>query len=89
MKLSSDFITHEMDGKQYMVSVGASEFSGLVKNNKTAAFIVDCLKNETTRDAILDKMEEKYDAPRELMGADLDKVIEKLRGIGAVTDQDA
>ena len=47
MKLKNEFITHETDGEQIMVSAGTS-FNGIVKSNKTAAFIVNCLKTDTT-----------------------------------------
>lgn len=85
MKLKANFITQEMDGEQIMVAAGGG-FAGMVRSNATAAFIVDCLKNETTREAILDAMEQKYDAPREVMAADVDMVIGNLRKIGALDE---
>ncbi len=84
MKLKKDFITHEIDGTQFLVPVGGEAFSGLVRSNKTAAFIVDCLKEETTADEIVDKMCAKYDAPRATIAADVAAVIENLRGIHAI-----
>ena len=85
MKLKANFITQEMDGEQIMVAAGGG-FAGMVRSNATAAFIVDCLKNETTLEAILDAMEQKYDAPREVMAADVDMVIGNLRKIGALDE---
>lgn len=63
MKLKNGFITHEIDGEQIMVATGKISFAGLVRSNKTAAFIVDSLKTETTKEAIVDAMTAKYDAP--------------------------
>lgn len=54
MKLKNEFITHETDGEQIMVSAGTS-FNGIVKSNKTAAFIVNCLKTDTTPAKIIEK----------------------------------
>ena len=51
---------------------------------RTAAFIVDCLKNETTEKEIVDAMCRKYDAPREVLAADVKEILEKLRGINAI-----
>ena len=85
MKLKANFITQEMDGEQIMVAAGGG-FAGMVRSNATAAFIVDCLKNETTREAVLDAMGQKYDAPREVMAADVDMVIGNLRKIGALDE---
>lgn len=85
MKLKENFITQEMDGEQIMVAAGGG-FAGMVRSNATAAFIVDCLKTGTTREAILDAMEKKYDAPREVMAADVDMVLRNLRKIGALDE---
>lgn len=86
MKLKNGFVTHEMDGEQIMVATGEARFSGLVRSNATAAFIVDCLKTETTRDAIVAAMLEKYDASEDRIAADVDKVIASLRSIGALDE---
>lgn len=85
MKLKENFITQEMDGEQIMVATGGA-FAGMVRSNATAAFIVNYLKAETTKEAILDAMEKKYDAPRKVMSADVDMVIGNLRKIGALDE---
>jgi hypothetical protein len=86
MKLKDGFVTQEMGGEQIMVATGAARFSGLVRSNATAAFIVDCLKEETTRDAIVEKMLARYDASSELICADVDMVLAKLRSIDALDE---
>lgn len=86
MKLKSSFISSEIDGKQVMIDIDKSGFSGIVRSNATAAFIIDQLKSETTRDEILDKMAERYDAPRDVMGRDLDDILKRLQGIGALEE---
>ena len=50
MKLKTGFITHQVGKEQMMVAAGpaAKVFHGLVRSNETAAFIVNCLKKETT-----------------------------------------
>ena len=86
MKLKDTFVTREFDGDQIMVPVGSSGFSGLIRSNKTAAFIVNCLKEETTREKIVDIMCEKYDASREVIAESVDDVIGKLRSVGALDE---
>ena len=86
MKLKDGFITHETDGEQIMVGASNTGFSGLVRSNRTAAFIIDCLKEETTPESIADQMEELYDAPREVMEQDIRRVLESLREIGALDE---
>ena len=86
MKLKDSFITQDIDGTQFMVAVGEASFTGIVKSNKTAAFIVDCLKEETAKEQIVDAMCQRYDAPRERIETDVETVLSKLRGIGALDE---
>ncbi|MBQ1406971.1 MAG: PqqD family protein [Eubacterium sp.] len=86
MKLKPDFITQDVDGTQFLISVGLESFSGIVRSNKTAAFIVDCLKEETTKEQIVDAMCAKYDAPRETISEDVQEILDKLNGIGAIEE---
>ena len=84
MKLKKEFVTYDTDGKQIMVSVDTKRFSGMVKSNETAVFIINCLKEETDADSIVEKMLQEYDAPREVIAKDVQKVIDTLKEIGAL-----
>lgn len=86
MKLKDGFITHTMGEEQIMVQAGCGSFAGMVRSNKTAAYMVECLKKETSREQIIEKMMEKYDAPKEVISRDVDKILDILRGIGALCE---
>ncbi len=86
MKLKENFITHEIDGEHLTIPAGGSAWNGLIRSNQTAGFIVECLKEDTTEDAIVEKMLEKYDAPRELIASDVAKILAKLQSIGALDE---
>lgn len=86
MRLKEGFITHESNGEHITVTTGNTAFNGMVRSNRTAGFIVECLKNNVTRDDIVERMLEKYDAPRELIVKDVEKILEQLRSIGAMDD---
>lgn len=86
MKLKTEFVTKNMGDTQVMVAVGGSSFTGVVRSNKTAAFIVDLLKEEITREQIVARMLDKYDASEEQISADVDSILKKLRGIGALDE---
>ncbi len=86
MKLKEGFITHEVGGEQILVSTGSADFSGLVRSNATAAAIVDYLKEQTTREEIIENMLAKYDVSREVVSADVDKILGKLRAINALDE---
>ena len=85
MKLKDTYITHDSDGEQILLDTSSS-FAGLIRNNKTAAFIVECLKEETTEEKIAEVMFEKYDAPKDVLAKDVSDVIEKLRKVGALDE---
>ena len=85
MKLKDTYITHDSDGEQILLDTSSS-FAGLIRNNKTAAFIVECLKEETTEEKIAEVMFEKYDAPKDVLAKDVSEVIEKLRKVGALDE---
>ena len=84
MKLNSGFISHDDGEQKLLVSTGATKFSGLVRSNPTAGFIIECLEKETTEDEIIAKMQKKWDVSDEIARRDVRKVVEQLRGIGAI-----
>ena len=86
MKIKDDFITQDIDGVQFLVPLGAEAFSGVVRSNPTAAFIVDCLMKETTEEKIVDAMCAKYDAPREEIASDVREILGTLRRINALEE---
>ena len=85
MKLKSTFITHNSGNEQLMISAGG-DFHGLVRSNSTAGEIIDMLKKDITREEIIAVMLEKYEVEEAVVSADVDKVIAKLREIGAIDD---
>ena len=85
MKLKHEFITH-MDGKQQMMVDVSAKFSGLIRSNKTAAEIIEMLKTDTTEERIVAAMQKKYDVPEATLKADVHKIIETLRSVGAINE---
>ena len=86
MKLTEDFYTHETDGEQIMVAAGNCVFAGVAHNNRTASFIVNLLKEECTKDGIVDAVYEKYNAPRTVIETDVEQTLKTLREIGALEE---
>ena len=86
MKLKPGFVTHNVGKEQMMVAAGpaAKSFHGLVRSNETAAFIINCLKKETSEEAIVEAMLAEYETPRETVEQDVHRIVEKLREIGAL-----
>ncbi len=84
MKLKEGFITHATGGEYIVVATGklGREFSGMIRNNESANAIFELLSVETTEDAVVDGMCARYDAPREVIAADVHTVLEQLRTAG-------
>lgn len=85
MKLKESFITHK-NKDDYMMIDASGKFAGIIHSNATAAFIIDCLKTETTEDEILEKMIAKYDADKNIMADNVREIIDKLKKIEAVDE---
>lgn len=85
MKLKKDFVTHNTDTEQLMISTSGA-FSGMVRSNMTVAAITDLLKEDTTRENIILSMLELYEVDRETVEADVDRVLASLRDIGAIDE---
>jgi S-methylmethionine-dependent homocysteine/selenocysteine methylase len=86
MKLKKGFITHTIQGTQVMVAAGpvASIFKGIARSNETAAFIVDCLKQDTTEDGIVKKLTDTYEVDTDMAKTDVRAILDQLEQIGAI-----
>ncbi|MBO4845258.1 MAG: PqqD family protein [Lachnospiraceae bacterium] len=85
MRLKDSFVTHDNKDGQVMVDV-SGQFSGIIKSNKSAAFVVDMLKEEHTEEELVEALFAKYDAPMEVLESDVHGLIAKLRKAGALTE---
>lgn len=87
MKLKEGFVKHDSNGEQILIDASGTNFSGLVRSNATAGFIVDCLACDTTKEEIAKKMLEKFEGATEKdVLEDIEMVTEKLRKIGALDE---
>lgn len=85
MKLKSTYITRKNDD-DYIMMDASGEFAGIIHSNATTALIAECLKTETTKKEIIKKMLEKYDASESEVSESVDRIIDKLRSIGAIDE---
>lgn len=87
MKLNSSFVTHTVDGEQIMVAIGGDvSFHGMVRSNKTAAIIIDLLKNETSEKMIVAALRARFNASEDRIAQDVSAVLDQLRSIGALDE---
>ena len=86
MKLSKDFIQHTSAEEVVLVPIGSSKFYGIVRGNKTLGAILELLADDITEAQIIETMEKRFDAPKEVIIRDVKKAIDKLRGVGAIIE---
>ena len=86
MKLKAEYLIQDVENTQYMVSVGNGVTNRIIRNNKTAAFIVNQLQEETTEEKIVDAMCAKYNAPREVIANDVKEILNILRKVNALEE---
>lgn len=89
MKIKEEYVVYDAnDGEKLAVATGdeIKNFSGLLRANKSASVILDCLAQDTTEEEIVDVMAARFDAPRETLAADVVAVLETLRSINALEE---
>lgn len=89
MKLRDGFITYNNGSEQIMVAAGgaAGIFHGMVRSNSSAGFMIESLKENITREQLIEKVMAAYeDAPLEQVTLDVDRIIASLRQIGALDE---
>ena len=84
MKLNKDFLLHNIGEETVLVPTGRADFSGIVRGNKTLGAVLELLKTDTTEQAIVEAMRAKFDAPADVIEADVRRVIDELTKIGAL-----
>ncbi|MBQ9748401.1 MAG: PqqD family protein [Clostridia bacterium] len=82
MKLKDVIIT-EANGEYVAVTADGS-FNGMIRMNKTAAFIAEALSEETTVEAITARLCEKYEVTPEIAEDNVRKVIAQFERAGLI-----
>lgn len=85
MKIKDDFIISEIADEALLVPTDGA-FSGVVRINDTAKFIIECLREETTKEKVIDKLASEYDAKRDELEKSFDTTFEVLKKISALEE---
>ena len=88
MKLKIDFIVKKVADKSVAIAVdgNASGFNGMLTLNDTGGFIFECLKEDTTVEAITKSFLAEYDCTREQAVNTIENFIQKLREAGLIEE---
>lgn len=88
MKIKDTFLMKEIAGNYVVVPTGNElvNLNGMITLNDSGAVLWNLLENDTTKDAVIDGMLEKFEIDRETAEADIDEFLELLRKIGALDE---
>lgn len=84
MKLKEGFITYSTGDENLLVATGEAgkSFNGIVRNNETAAFIAELLKNEITEEEIVSKLLDEYEADEKTVRKDVRRLLDTFKREG-------
>lgn len=88
MKLIDGLILHDVGGEHMVVATGeaAKKFNGMIRNNETAHFIMQQMLEDTTEEAVVEKVLSVYEADREVVVKSVRNVVEQLRQAGLLDE---
>jgi hypothetical protein len=88
MKLKYDFAVREIVGEYVMVPLGkgALEFSGMISTSETGALLVEALKQDVTREDLLQRILDEYDVDLPTANGDLDEFLNQLRKLNILIE---
>lgn len=77
-----------MGDEAVLVPVGenADKYKGIIRLNDSATFIVSCLDTDTTREMVINKMANYYNATIEQINQAIDITLSKLREYSALVE---
>lgn len=84
MKLKEGFITYNTGDENLLVATGEAgkSFNGIVRNNETAAFIAELLKDEITEEEIVNRILDTYDVDENTAKKDVKRLLDTFKREG-------
>ena len=83
MKFFGEFVCKKIDEKYAVIPVNCKEpFSGMLWVNEEGKAILELLRQEITREELIKRLAEQFDAPAEEVAPSADAFIAKLKENG-------
>ena len=88
MKLDKNFVLRRVVDNAVLVPFGQKmiDFNGMISLNKVGAFLAEKLQEETTLEALVVAVVEKYDVDAETAAADVSRFLDELRANKALAE---
>ena len=89
MKAKSGFVLKNIAGESIIMPVGDNikNFDGAIVLNDVSAFVWSKLENGASRDELIEYILAEYDVDADRAAEDLDLLLKKLIGYGAVEEE--
>lgn len=81
MKIKEGFILKDVAGSKIVIATGEQRmnFNGVITFNEVGADVFNLLDGNNSVEDIVAKVSSDYNAPREVVKADVEKLIEKMK----------
>lgn len=87
MKINENYEIREVGGINIVVPNGGNmSLSGVVTLNESAVFVWNALKEDKTEEELIDLVCAEYDAPREVISADVKELIAQFKANGLLNE---
>lgn len=88
MKVREGFLLRVIGDEPVVVAVGGASkyFNGMIKLNASGVFLFELMKEDVSKETLVDKLIEKYDVDREKADKDVDAFIKTLKGAKVLDD---
>lgn len=87
MKISEGYLLRTVAGKNIVVSIGSDvNFNGMMTLNDTGVFFWNLLKNDTTKEEMLEAVLKEYDVSSDIALQDIENFLQKLRDTKILED---
>ena len=84
MKIKEGFITQKVAGDVIVIPAEQAlvDFKAIITLNETGAYLWELLKEDITKEKLLENMLKEYDADENMLSADIDEFISVLEEKG-------
>lgn len=84
MKIKDGFITKKVAGDVIVIPAEQAlvDFKAIITLNETGAFLWELLKEDTSKEKLLEEMAKEYDADEKTLSADIDEFLSVLKEKG-------
>ena len=84
MKIKEGFITKKVAGDVIVIPAEQAlvDFKAIITLNETGAYLWELLKEDTSKEKLLENMLKEYDADEKILSADIDEFLSVLEEKG-------